>query len=417
MALLGSLAALAAVSIVQTRAAAETAEALERLSEAHDAVHRHTAGVERAAAAHDRFAELVLAGGGVDDITAALAELPGGWVVLLGRGRSPAAAAPARRRRQLPVLDAARRGSRPAGPPRTTCGPSTVKAASRAARVPGDRRGGGLDDPDRRTVERAAVVTALLLLFERAAADAEQRMRTDLVSDLVERPRRRRRTGRRGPAARASTSTKPHVGPGRARPPRRPRRALVMSAHAAVGRALGAVSTTATWSPSCLRATRSMRRRVAARMSRSAEVTRGRRRARDVGRGRPSRRTPTRRRTAAALLALGRAGTGGSASALGLRRAWSSGLSPDVRRLRGARRSARVLDYDRTRGTDLLGTLEAYYAAGGSPRHAATRLHVHVNTVAQRLERVGLLLGTDWQRPEQSLELQLALRLRRLMPD
>ena len=76
-----------------------------------------------------------------------------------------------------------------------------------------------------------------------------------------------------------------------------------------------------------------------------------------------------------------------------------------------------VLDYDRTRGTDLLGTLEAYFAAGGSPRHAATRLHVHVNTVAQRLERIGSLLGTGWQGPEQSLELQLALRLRRLMPD
>ena len=92
VALLGSLAALAAVSIVQTRAAAETAEALERLSEAHAAVHRHTAGIERAAAAHDRFAELVLAGGGVDDITAALAELTGGWVVAAGRGRSPARA-------------------------------------------------------------------------------------------------------------------------------------------------------------------------------------------------------------------------------------------------------------------------------------------------------------------------------------
>ena len=42
-----------------------------------------------------------------------------------------------------------------------------------------------LDDPDRRTIERAGMVTALLLLFERAATDAEQRMRTDLVSDLV----------------------------------------------------------------------------------------------------------------------------------------------------------------------------------------------------------------------------------------
>jgi hypothetical protein len=37
-----------------------------------------------------------------------------------------------------------------------------------------------------------------------------------------------------------------------------------------------------------------------------------------------------------------------------------------------------------------------------------------VNTVAQRLERVAALLGEDWQTPDRALELQLALRLRRL---
>jgi DNA-binding PucR family transcriptional regulator len=39
---------------------------------------------------------------------------------------------------------------------------------------------------------------------------------------------------------------------------------------------------------------------------------------------------------------------------------------------------------------------------------------VHVNTVAQRLERIGSLLGADWQTPDRALELQLALRLRKL---
>jgi DNA-binding PucR family transcriptional regulator len=39
---------------------------------------------------------------------------------------------------------------------------------------------------------------------------------------------------------------------------------------------------------------------------------------------------------------------------------------------------------------------------------------VHVNTVSQRLERISSLLGSDWQRPGQALELQLALRLRHL---
>ncbi len=412
VALLGSLAALAAVSIVQTRAAAETAEALERLSEAHAAVHRHTAGVERAAAAHDRFAELVLAGGGVQDITAALAALTGGWVVLLdetGRRLGCTGPAPA----QLPVLDAARQGSG-----RLVRADDmwavTVKAASEQL---GFLVIGGvdeLDDPDRRTIERAGVVTALLLLFERASADAEQRVRTDLVSDLV--------SGRGDVAVRAARARSQGldldhehvvlVARGR---PGEPRRALVMSAHAAVGEdALVGEHDGDVVALVPSGDAQECAARVAARMSRSAEVT--------VGGAGPAtsvedvpRSYADARRTTAALLALGRAGTGGSAQCLGFA-GLVSGSAPDVRGYVG-RVLGPVLDYDRTRGTDLLGTLEAYYAAGGSPRHAATRLHVHANTVAQRLERVALLLGSDWQRPEPSLELQLALRLHRLMPD
>lgn len=71
-----------------------------------------------------------------------------------------------------------------------------------------------------------------------------------------------------------------------------------------------------------------------------------------------------------------------------------------------------VLDYDDDRGTQLAETLDAYFAAGRSPTRARTALHVHANTVNQRLERVGQLLGPRWQQPEQSLEIQLALRLR-----
>jgi DNA-binding PucR family transcriptional regulator len=74
-----------------------------------------------------------------------------------------------------------------------------------------------------------------------------------------------------------------------------------------------------------------------------------------------------------------------------------------------------VTNYDERRGTDLVGTLSAYFAAGSSPRHAANRLHLHVNTVSQRLERVSALLGDTWQRPDRALEIQLALRLRGLL--
>ncbi|MFE1959333.1 helix-turn-helix domain-containing protein [Streptomyces sp. NPDC059479] len=57
--------------------------------------------------------------------------------------------------------------------------------------------------------------------------------------------------------------------------------------------------------------------------------------------------------------------------------------------------------------------MDAYFASGGSPTHAAQDLHVHTNTVARRLERVTELLGPDWQQPATALEIQLALRLQR----
>lgn len=118
-------------------------------------------------------------------------------------------------------------------------------------------------------------------------------------------------------------------------------------------------------------------------------------------------------RTVNALVALGHRGCGAAAADLGFA-GLIVGSDPDVaayvNRVLGA-----VLGYDEARGTDLVGTLEAYFAAGGSPRHAATALHVHVNTVAQRLERVSALLGPSWQQPGEALELQLALRLRHLL--
>ena len=117
-------------------------------------------------------------------------------------------------------------------------------------------------------------------------------------------------------------------------------------------------------------------------------------------------------RTVAALIALGHRGKGAAARQLGFA-GLIVGSEPDVgeyvRTLLGP-----VLDYDERRGTDLVGTLAAHFASGGSPRHAAVSLHVHVNTVSQRLERITALLGESWQQPDHSLELQLALRLRAL---
>ncbi|MEW2066466.1 helix-turn-helix domain-containing protein [Streptomyces sp. NPDC007346] len=73
-----------------------------------------------------------------------------------------------------------------------------------------------------------------------------------------------------------------------------------------------------------------------------------------------------------------------------------------------------VARYDDQRLTQLTETLEAFFNASGSPTHAAQTLHVHPNTVARRLERVSELLGEGWQHPDRALEVQLALKLRRM---
>lgn len=45
------------------------------------------------------------------------------------------------------------------------------------------------------------------------------------------------------------------------------------------------------------------------------------------------------------------------------------------------------------------------------------RLQIHVNTVSRHLERIGALLGDAWQAPDSSLEIQLALRLNKIIDD
>lgn len=75
-----------------------------------------------------------------------------------------------------------------------------------------------------------------------------------------------------------------------------------------------------------------------------------------------------------------------------------------------------VLDYDAARGSDLAATLDAWFGEGGHLGRTAAALHLHPNTVGQRLSRVATLLGDDWTNPDRALQVQLALQLRKLLP-
>ncbi|UMG91736.1 helix-turn-helix domain-containing protein [Nocardioides sp. TF02-7] len=72
-----------------------------------------------------------------------------------------------------------------------------------------------------------------------------------------------------------------------------------------------------------------------------------------------------------------------------------------------------LLAYDARRSTDLVATLEAYYANDGNLRRTAGVLHVHLNTLLKRLDRVTTVLGRDW-RGGDDLQLRLAVRLETL---
>nr|WP_277349049.1 GAF domain-containing protein [Streptomyces sp. HNM0575] len=73
-----------------------------------------------------------------------------------------------------------------------------------------------------------------------------------------------------------------------------------------------------------------------------------------------------------------------------------------------------VLRWDEKHGTQLFETLHAFADSYASPSRTARALHVHINTVTQRLERISVLLGAEWRAPEPLFRVSVAARLHAL---
>ncbi|MEU0400102.1 GAF domain-containing protein [Streptomyces sp. NPDC006197] len=418
VALLGSFAAHAAVAIDTANLLAETRSALAELERANDIIREHSAVIERASEVHDRLSELVLRGGGVHDVADAVSEVLGGTVEFTEAGAGSA---------------------RRAGGHAVREGDDWVAAVSAGGETLGALVLHGqpdLDPVDQRTLERAALVTSLLLLARRSAGEAEQRVRGELLDDLLDAPDRDRRLLRERAARLRTDSEAPHV---------------VLAAR--IDRAAGDASEADAGGRES-----ADRQRLWSAASHLAATRHGLASARDggtvlllplgpgesaadlarqtarnlggtlrepvtVGASAPVRTLLDRpdqvavayqeaRRCLDALVLLHRSGQGAAAEDLG----FLGLLLADGRDIDGfvGRTIGQVVAYDRRRGTELVRTLDAYFASGMSPARTKDELHVHVNTVAQRLERVGRLLGPDWQTPARALEIQLALRLHAL---
>lgn len=416
VALLGSLAAHTAVAIDNARLLDETRTALEELGQASQLAREHSEAVERAADAHDRLADLVLRGGGVEDVAATVTEVIGGSLLVLDAEGWPLATvgdAPSPGEGAVREAVAASRSSaRAVRRNGAWVAPATAGTEPLGALVLGGRP--ELSDADQRILERAALVTALLLLFRRSVTEAEGRVRGELLDDMLRDPERdpdglRERARRLGADLdRAHAVVVVDVG----RADRQ--RAALTAGHLAVTR--GGLAGVYDGRVVVLvpekepgRAARRLCTELGAALHR--RVTAG---------GAGPVHSPTALaaghlealRCVEALLALDREGHGADARELGFLGLVLSDR-PDVHRF-VEQTIGPVLAYDDRRGTDLVRTLEAYFAAGGNLARTREVLHVHVNTVTQRLDRVARLIGTDWQRPERLLEVQVALRLHRL---
>ncbi|WP_424882091.1 helix-turn-helix domain-containing protein [Streptomyces sp. SLBN-8D4] len=415
IALLGSFAALAAAAIDTANLLTETRSALTELERANEIIRDHSGVIERASEVHDRLAELVLRGGGVHDVAAAVSEILDGTVEFTEIAPTEA-------------LEASRAEGHA-----VRHGDDWIAAVAAGGELLGAlvlRGHPGLDPVDQRTLERAAMVTSLLLLARRSAAEAEQRVRGELLDDLLDARDRDPRLLRERAARLDADLDATHVvlaarldgpAPDADQEAAARRRLWSAASHLAAtrhGLAAARDGGTVLLLPLTAGDTATeLARRTAGHLGTAVHE------AVTVGASAPVRDLVVHldavaaayeegRRCLDALRLLGRSGDGAAAEDfgfLGLLLAGDRDIAGFVERTIG-----QVVAYDERRGTDLLRTLDAYFTCGMSPARTKDELHVHVNTVAQRLERVGRLLGEDWQSPSRALEIQLALRLYRL---
>lgn len=417
IALLASLADHAAVAIDSTRRLGETRTALARLEAANARAHAHSEALHQASDAHDRLSKLVLRGAGTDEVAAEIAALLGGGVAVHDTDGS----------------ELARVGTDPVTPPPASLDASHTEGRAvhadgvwTCAVLAGAEPLGSivltgraeLPEADRRLFERAALVTAMLLLIRRSVAETEDRVRGELLDDLLAGPAssahwdggsltlRARRLG--------LDLARPHaVAVLDCAPALRPRLAAENSRTA---RRLGGLAGTRHGNTVLLAPCDrpgTLARDLAADLARiiGAPVTVG---AAGPGTG-PEQHADLHaeaQRCLTALHSLGRTGSGVDIAELGFIGVLlgdRADIASYVDRVLGP-----VLAYDTERGTELVRTLHAYYEQGSSLARAKDALHVHVNTVVQRLDRVAQLLGPDWNTPASALEIHLALRLHQL---
>lgn len=424
IALLDSLGAHAAVGIENARLFQESTAALRRAERANEELRARTADVQAAADVHERITALLTTGGDLDDVASVVSDALHGPVEILDARLRPIASS-----RDRPGDDAL---------PRTlgAVRPAWKRAAEQGRAVlveelgawlasigtPDDARGvlvlhhpGPLDQPQLRTLERAAMLATLVLVSRERIATAEHRELGDLVGDLLRRPgadaeRVRDAARRHGVALERPlalvvlrTSTTRHgVGLEAAREALDGRAALTAlhdddlvvivdadAANALARRVHAAVQEESTTPVTAV---------VSGALATAEDLPDAHRRA---------------VRCIRLLEGLGRSGALGEdrdllpyAALLGDHD--RDGIRDFVDRTLGP-----LLRHDEGRDGALSRSLLAHLDHGMRTTVAAEALHLHPNTLRQRLDKISRLLP-GWDDPARRLEVHLALRVRAL---
>jgi sugar diacid utilization regulator/GAF domain-containing protein len=436
-ALLLSLANQAAVALENARLFRESQLALTELAAAKALIEDHSHEVERSVDAHERLTGVILRGGSLHDVAEALAEVLDGTILvvaptgqILSGGGEPVddldqqlldhqdeCSIPHDLLGSLGEVEQRRQTLRtelsgwlePRWITPIVAGGEVLACLVLATRRP-------LAPVDVRTFERAAQVTALLLVWQRSAAEAEQRARGDLVDDLL------------GSAA---------LAPGSVR-----RRCDLIGVRPDDEYALVMVQTCEDDRHRCVAAAAALaaeRNGLAGQHgtgvvvllpglapAEAAELVQDRlhhqlRTTVTAGADGPVtlladlRSCHERaRRCVRLLLGLGRSGRSAAADDLGVYGLLFGDAKEGQLHQFVDQRLAPLVTYDEEHGTDLLATLSAYLSTGRRHTVTAQQLHIHANTLYQRLERIGELAGFDFEDADDVLEMHLALRMRHL---
>ncbi|HVT64572.1 MAG TPA: GAF domain-containing protein [Mycobacteriales bacterium] len=415
LSLLGSLASFAALAI-------ESAHQLDDQRRAHAALREQAEVTSRAATLHERLMDVAVSGGGVEKIIEALSEVVDGVVAFADEADRVVAAAKAGEAAQDVAIQPVR-GADPSVSFRSLADrhtvsddeTTTVPVASAdsyfgALQVAAT---GGLDDVTRRMLERSALTIALVVASERAVNDAERRTSSEVLEQLLTRriddlPAFTRRArgvgldlslghavavvdpGTRGPQLLADLERHVHTQGGLA---------------ARLGGQLVAVVPAA-----------DLEEARTALTTAAAKATVG-----VAGPGTGPAALKQAYDDAAAcvsvLIALGRDGECAGPDDLGpyrflLARSGRHDVGRFVDRTIGA-----LIRHDEARGTHLVETADVFLATGRQHAAAATELCIHPNTLYQRLQRISRLLEEGWRSGDRALDVQLALRLHRLLAD